>query len=104
MAQDFKAAKQIRCCVIVKLGATIPESYFRPAGKIIWHRGDSGNVTGELWDWTGEEPAHFRSRAGGYGYDKHSACIEGMTFAGKKLSHNWQSELYQMGYDVFYVM
>lgn len=46
-------------------------------------------------------------KASGYGYDKLSAALQGLTFAGITLTdhpHNWETQLKEAGYRVFGVV
>lgn len=76
-------------------------------GKIIAARPENGegtlNVT--LWDWTEPtEPKRIDGRAGGYGYNKLSAAMVGLKFAGVAIESecpkDFSAQLSERGYFV----
>lgn len=75
--QDTKAMRQLSASVILKDGIV--------KGRCISHYSESGVVRVMLHEF-GEEPQE--AKAGGYGYDKETACLRGMTFAGVRLYDN----------------
>ena len=70
---------------VTKVGAHVIIRNNRVVGKCITHYGDSVAVA--LYDWTpeGDTGKPQRARASGYGYDKFTSALDGMTFAGIKL-------------------
>lgn len=75
--QDTKAMRQLSASVILKDGIV--------KGRCISHYSDSGVMWVMLHEY-GEEPQE--AKAGGYGYDKETACLSWMTFAGIELYDN----------------
>lgn len=86
---DTKAGKSISAYLIF-------DNKGKLAGKINAHFSDAGVCWVQLWDWTNE---HKRTdiqdgKASGYGYDKFTAALSGMTFAGRTIAdHSDTSEL-----------
>ena len=101
--EDMTATKRAGAKVILKDGSI--------AGKIIiaYPKEGSGIVHVNLWDWSDKKhisPVQY-GKAGGYGYDKVSAAIAGMVFAGKKLTdhpYNYEWCLKDMGFEVFTIL
>lgn len=77
---DTKAGKAISAYLIFdKRGELV--------GKIQAHYSDGGTCWVQLWDWTNDERFQIQNgKATGYGYDKFTAAISGMTFAGFTLA------------------
>lgn len=86
MRFDYKNSIQekssIGCKIIMKDGIV--------KGKLHWQYSKSGVCTAELYAF-GSEPQ--KAKAGGYGYDKLTACLRNMTFNSIKLfDHCGQDE------------
>jgi len=82
---DKPAVRQVSAGLILRNGKKV--------GKWIAHYGQS-TVTVTLWDWTPPNTIPFgdkvirttqSAKASGYGYDKFTACLAGMTFGGIEL-------------------
>ena len=75
-------------------------------GKILvaYPKDGAGTLRAFLFD-SGNTPQ--MGTAGGYGYDKLSAALRGMTFQGITLKdhpHNWEQQLAAAGYDVISIL
>jgi hypothetical protein len=72
--------------------------------KIAYPKDGAGRMTVILHE-HGFEPQI--SSAGGYGYDKLSAALCGLKFAGITLEdhpHNWEKQLHDAGYNVYSIL
>ncbi len=66
---------------------------------------DGAGILRVIFHEHGEEPQI--GTAGGYGYDKLSAALRGMTFKGITLEdhpHNWEIQLREAGYNVYSIL
>ena len=73
-------------------------------GKIIakYPQNGVGRLRVALWDWETYQDIQ-EGWAGGYGYDKLSAALAGMSFNGIRLTdhpHDWERLLKEAGYKV----
>jgi hypothetical protein len=98
--EEMAATKCAGVKVILKEGKII--------GKIIiaYPKDGAGVVHVNFWDWSDKNhtPEVQYGRASGYGYDKVSAAIAGMKFAGKKLTdhpYNYEWCLRDLGFEVY---
>lgn len=96
---DRPALKNARVVAILKDGKIV--------GKILgaFSTQGQGRLYVSLWDWTedGGHPGVQEGSAKGYGYDKFSAALTGMKFAGVTLQdhpRNWETQLREAGFVV----
>jgi hypothetical protein len=79
-------------------------------GKIVvaYPRDGAGRLYLALWDWT--NPSNYsvqNGSSGGYGHDKVSAALQGLTFAGTILTdhpNNWEKVISSMGYEIWHLV
>ncbi len=97
--EEMAATKRAGVKVITKHGFIV--------GKIIiaYPQDGAGTVHVNLWDWSDEQDIQKvqYGKASGYGYDKVSAALAGMKFAGVKLTahpHNYEWCLRDRGFEV----
>jgi hypothetical protein len=75
---ETAAGKQIAAYVILdKKGAYV--------GKCLVHHGNGRTIV-NLWDWTNREQSNYQEGiAKGYGYDRFTSALDGLTFGGVEL-------------------
>lgn len=72
--------------------------------QVAYPKDGAGTLRAFLWDFGNEIQM---GTAGGYGYDKLSAALQGMIFRGITLQdhpENWEIQLREAGYNVITVM
>ena len=77
--RETKAGRSIAAYIVLKNGKEV--------ARVHAHFADSGNVQVDVWDdatiKAGKGPQ--QNKAGGYGYDKFTACLDGMIIDGIRL-------------------
>ena len=87
-----------RAIVILKNGEYVGKI------QVAYPKDGAGTLRAFLWDFGSEVQM---GTAGGYGYDKLSAALQGMTFQGLVLQdhpENWERQLRSAGYEVITVL
>ena len=92
---DINAVKATSAWIFTKDGQVI--------GKMISYYGNTGKVTLKAWDWT-EYGRSVEGTAGGGGYDKVDAIMEGQRLFGVLMSNSWEYDLETAGIKVMQIL